>query len=296
MKKPGLFARAWGPIVTMLIILLSLTAATYAWFSSNRVVDTDRVQTRSGTTSLELQVSSQGGNAFRGSQEAAITQVNATSLTSLLPVSTANLKTFVYNPITVNDMASVFVPVENENRYYHGRVFLRAAAEGQPQGSTMALYLDESEAAGGKLATVPSGQLLHAARLGLTFGDQKTDAVIFFLSEKVNEGSGQVRNTSVNGVVLEDGQVLDGSSGTVRAAKDPSVALETYTIVMNGENTVLPDKPLINMELNKIYPVDIYFYLEGCDPDCSDVISYDSVDLHLAFYGVLTAAEGGGGQ
>ena len=296
MKKPGLLARAWWSIVMMLIILLSLTAATYAWFSSNRVVDTDRVQTRYGTTSLELQVSSQGGNAFRGSQEAAMVQVNATSLTSLLPVSTADLKTFVYNPITVNDMASGFVPVENENRYYHGRVYLRAAAEGQPQGSTMALYLDESEAAGGKLATVPSGQLLHAARLGLTFGEQKTDAVIFFLSEKANNGSGQVRNTSLNGVVLEDGQVLDGSSGTVRAAKDPSVALETYTIVMNGENTVLPDKPLIYMELNKIYPVDIYFYLEGCDPDCSDVISYDSVDLHLAFYGVLTGTEGGGDQ
>ena len=111
MKKPGLFARAWWSIVTMLIILLSLTVATYAWFSSNRVVDTDRVQTRSGTTSLELQVSSQGGNAFRGAQEAAITQINATSLTSLLPVSTADLKTFVYNPITVNDMASAFVPV-----------------------------------------------------------------------------------------------------------------------------------------------------------------------------------------
>lgn len=291
MKKPGLFARAWWSIVTMLIILLSLTVATYAWFSSNRVVDTDRVQTRSGTTSLELQVSSQGGNAFKGSGEAAIVQVNATSLTSLLPVSTADLKTFVYNPSTVGDMASTFVTVENESRYYHGRIYLRAAAEGQPQGSTMALYLDESEDAGGKLATVSSGQLLQVARLGLTFGEQKDDAVIFFLSEKGNEQSGQVRNTLLNGTVLENGQVLDGSSGAVRAVNDPAVSLENYTIAMNGDNTVLPDKPLIYMELNKIYPVDIYFYLEGCDPDCSDAISNDSVDLHLAFYGVLTGTE-----
>lgn len=37
------------------------------------------------------------------------------------------------------------------------------------------------------------------------------------------------------------------------------------------------------MDLNQIYPVDIYFYLEGCDPDCSDDLSFDIADLHLAF-------------
>jgi hypothetical protein len=42
------------------------------------------------------------------------------------------------------------------------------------------------------------------------------------------------------------------------------------------------------LELNQIYAVDIYFYLEGCDPDCSDSVSLDGADLHLAFYGVLT--------
>ena len=56
---------------------------------------------------------------------------------------------------------------------------------------------------------------------------------------------------------------------------------------MNGDNIVLPDKPLIYMELGKIYTLDIYFYLEGCDPDCSNSISYDGADLHLAFYGIL---------
>lgn len=187
MKKPGLIAKAWGSLVTMFLILVSLTAATYAWFSSNRVVDTDRVQTRSGTASL------------------------------------------------------------------------------------------------------------NAARLGLIFGDQGTSRVIFYLSESSNDQSSQVRNTYLNGTKLGDQQVLDGSSGTVRQANDPSVSMDTYTIEMNGENTVLPEKPLLYMELNQIYPVDIYFYLEGCDPDCSDSISYHSVDLHLAFYGVLTETEGGSG-
>jgi len=42
------------------------------------------------------------------------------------------------------------------------------------------------------------------------------------------------------------------------------------------------------MQLNKIYTVDIYFYLEGCDPDCSNSIQYSTVDLQLGFYGVLS--------
>lgn len=47
------------------------------------------------------------------------------------------------------------------------------------------------------------------------------------------------------------------------------------------------------MELNRIYTVDVYFYLEGCDPDCSDGLSYQTADIHLAFYGVIDRGEGG---
>ena len=41
------------------------------------------------------------------------------------------------------------------------------------------------------------------------------------------------------------------------------------------------------MQLNKIYTVDIYFYLEGCDPDCSNSIQYSTVDLQLGFMACL---------
>ena len=42
------------------------------------------------------------------------------------------------------------------------------------------------------------------------------------------------------------------------------------------------------MQLNKIYTVDIYYYLEGCDPDCSNSIQYSTVELQLRLYGVLS--------
>ena len=50
--------------------------------------------------------------------------------------------------------------------------------------------------------------------------------------------------------------------------------------------------PLAEIEMNKIYSLDIFVYLEGCDPDCSHGISQDMADIHLAFFGALNQGEG----
>ena len=278
--------KIFGITVTLLLLFVSLTAATYAWFTSNRIVNTDRVSSRSGSETLTLQVSQTGGNNFRGSEEAAIVQVNKTVRTELLPVSTADLKTFVYNPATLAGKASEFQVVKNENYYYHGRVYLMAKAEGQPEGSRMALYFDQTEKSGGSLVTSQKGLLLNAARMGLTF-DGKTP-LIFRLSNKTNSKNNQVRNTVLNGKTLGDNKVLSGTGGTIRQANDPAVSISDYSISMNNGSTALPDKPLLYMELNRVYTVDIYFYLEGCDPDCSDSVKLNGADLHLSFFGILT--------
>ena len=54
-------------------------------------------------------------------------------------------------------------------------------------------------------------------------------------------------------------------------------------------SSVLPGgQSLIDMELNKVYQIDIYFYIEGCDPDCtSEKVGLDSAALQLGFYGLL---------
>jgi hypothetical protein len=285
MKRVGRILKTIFWIVTVLAMLAAGTAATYAWFTSNRVVSTDSVSGRSGSDTVELQISSAGGSSFRGSQESSIVQVNQTTATSLMPVSTADLATFVYSPGTVDDMASNFQVVDQEKYYYHGRVYLQAVADGQASGARMALYLDQGSSAGGALAQNDSGNLLNAARLGLTF--DSADAVIFRLSDSSNASGNQVRNTQIGGQTLGDNQVLSYSGGSVKAVSDPAVSLDAYTITMTDTAVELPDQPLFYLELNRIYTVDIYFYLEGCDPDCSDSISYDGADLHLAFYGIL---------
>lgn len=271
-------------VLTILICLAALMSATYAWFTSNQTVFTSRVEARTDSADIRLLVSGQGGSAFSGSGETAIVQVNSTRADNLMPVSTADLETFLYNANLANDYAKNFSPVENEQHYYHGRIFIKAEADGQ-NTSSLALYFDQTMSSGGLLAQSGESELLlNASRLGIKFTDAGTNH-IFYLSESENPQNERKINTMVGGNVLEEGQVITLSGGNVTAVTDPAVAVSKYSISESGGGISLPGEPLIKMELNRVYQMDIYFYLEGCDPDCTDAVSLDGCDLHLAFFG-----------
>lgn len=277
--------RTWFLTVTTIFILLAVAFFTYAWFTSNRAVSTNTATARTGEENLELQLSSSGGSSFRDSQSASISQVNQTDAQYLLPVSTSNLVNFVYSPFTDSGMASSFELVRNEQYYYHGRVYIRAAGTNLDAGSTMKLYLDQSD---GILGTKVSGEMLNAARLGLVFDEDYSSGIILKLSETENARDQQVYNTVINGQTLGNNQVLSYRNGNIQAVSDPAVSVSDYTISFSNDSVEVPGRELLTMQFNKIYTVDIYFYIEGCDPDCSNNIEYSTADLQLGFYGVLS--------
>lgn len=270
-------------VVTICAALAAMTAATYAWFTTNKAVSTGTATARTGDERLELQISSEGGSRFTDQETVSVFQVNQTEPKNMIPVSTDNLVDFVYAPFTSGGDAKKFLRVEKEENYYHGRIYLRAVGDGFAAEDRLALYLDQSD---GILASASSGMLLHASRLGLRFDNDKT--VIFRLSDDTNPKDAQAYNTIINGKRLGSDQVLSYQNGTIKAVTDPSVSLSDYTISFETSSIRIPDKPLLLMEWNKIYTLDIYFYLEGCDPDCSDSVSFDQADIHLAFYGMLS--------
>lgn len=286
MKKAGKILRRLYWAVTMLFLALSVSVATYAWFTSNHTVDTNTATARSGTESVTLEISEQGGNAFAPVEEAVIQQVNQTNTESLLPVSTSDLQNFVFNAHTVNGTAKSFQRVENERYYYHGRLYLRANAQGLPEGTRLALYLDSSREAGGDMVSTDSGELLDAARLGLVFDNAAQNSTIFRLRDAYNS-SGNTSNTMLNGVTLQDQSVLSWNGSGVTPVADPSITLGQRTIQMEGTRVTLAEQPLLTMNLNQIYQLDIYFYIEGCDPDCAENVYYDAANLHLGFYGIV---------
>ena len=235
---------------------------------------------------MQLLISSGGGDAFRGEAESVITQVNSTDLNNLMPVSTADLKTFFCTQGTMGDYAAQFAKVEDEKYYYHGRVYIQAKAEGQPADTRMELYLDQSIDSGGELFQKATGDILNAGRLGLMFNQEHF--VIFKLSDQSNAEENRKLNTMIDGQVLGGGQVLTMNGNNAQAVKDPAVSLQDYTMNVSENDSAMPKQSLFSMNLNQIYPVDIYFYVEGCDPDCYTSVQNTDVSLHLAFYGVLT--------
>lgn len=138
----------------------------------------------------------------------------------------------------------------------------------------------------------PAERLLTASRLGLVFDGATSSAVILRLTE--DESSPEPAGLQ-HGNKRPDSWKQPGAqyqNGTVSAATDPSQPIADYTVSFTSDSISLPSRPLLTMNLNQIYTLDIYFYLEGCDPDCSDGISQDMADIHLAFFGALNQGEG----
>lgn len=276
-----------------LIALLSLGSATYAWFTENDRVETSRVETKTAQTQVQLYVSATGGAGFTKTASAPLKPVPGAASETLLPVSTADLKTFVTCGVMEGGYAERFYKAADESRYFHGCVYLQAELTGAETGAKLALYLSAREQDGGPL-TAPDdgdGRILNAARLGLRISREdgtELAAHILRISEGENPTGHRENNTRFNGTVLgEDGKsyVLDGSGTAIRAVEDTfSTALEECTVTDGG---ALPARPLLLMEPGQRYRVDVYYYLEGCDPDCTGSIACRGNDLQLAFFGML---------
>lgn len=278
MKRSQKWLTLWGIGAAAVLIAMVLTTATYAWFTANREVETDKVTAKTGSGKLELQISDKGA---KGEKFTPRTDKKGNSLlalkpgnTNLMPVSTADLKTFVYCPVTENNQAKSFRKTPDESLYYHDTFYLRAVGTDLPDGSRLDLYLDDTET---PIVKAPTGELLTAARLGLVIEGSKP--IILTLSD-VNKGEG---NTIIGGTPLKKGMVLTWKDNAPVAVKDPAIPLAKAQVVSGSGSA-----PLATLKLKQVYRVDVYFYLEGCDPDCmSDVVGMDAASLNLAFFGML---------
>lgn len=283
-EKSRKVKRIFLPLM-LIILLMIVVGGTYAWFSYNRVVDTNKVSASTGTDDIKLLVSTKGGAAFKGKETAAIGQVNKSDAMELIPVSTADLKNYLYSPVTEDGNAYYFSEAKDEQFIYHGRIYIMAKASDEFKGRTMSLYLDGSGKNGTDFVTAEDQRILNASRLGIIADGGKP--LIFTVSNKSNDDGSQLRNTYIGDQLVEDGNVIVMKNGEVTPVADPAVNFDKYSVTMSGGSARLPDNSLLTMELNQIYEIDVYFYLEGCDPDCSNQVKLKETDMQLAFFGVL---------
>ncbi len=252
--------------------LVVLVSSTYAWFTVNRQVSTGKVAARTAQEDLQLLLSGKKDGPFSAT-ESSIEQVNKTNTNYLMPVSTFNLVDFSQRLSNDGEEVERYTLVEEERDYFHGRIYLKATTSNLQTSGRMALYFDQREEAGGKLVMDLTGDLTKASRLGLRFQTPASEFYIFHLAPEPQKQE----------------QVVIGYSEKEGFLKlpDPSKDISSYEIKVTDTGVTLPEKPLAILDLDQTYALDIYYYLEGADPDCTEEISLELVDLHMAFYGVL---------
>ncbi len=270
--------------ISMFAIAFVLSSATFAWFSSNGEVSTSRVDAVVSDVDASLYISSSGGSGFNNSSSAAIVQVNEAEEQTdddgyrLMPVSTDDLENFVYKVQGSSDTNPRYVLDSDAKRYYHGIVYLQGVCNGSSSYSRMAVYLNDIDK---MIEPVDDSIFANAARIGLQLSAQ--NPVIIRMSEEENDTDKRINNTYLNGVLADEDQVLhyEGEGVLPSAVDDPSESMKTFSAAETNP------KPLFYINLNQIYELNIYFYLEGCDPDCSDSVSLNMADIYISLFGVL---------
>ena len=278
-------ARAYIALV-MVALAATLGAATYAWFTSNMKVNTNSVSVHSDTSKLVLEL----GDADLGSWS----QQGDVSLTSsvngavtLYPVSTFDLNGFA--ACAQNNSAgdaTVFEQAkDNGSAFYHGWIDLRPTITGTGASKVKGnLYLAES--------LVPqdaNAELLRAARVGIKIssGSQVFATNIFELDSSDGGHRDEHPATVPAGLAgYTEGMLLGWQNGQLacgaNVTRDPAAfSLDT------SETATRPQSTLATLGLGQTYRLDIYYYIEGTDPDSADYLYQDPGTLHLALFATL---------
>lgn len=281
-------ARAYIALV-MVALAATLGVATYAWFTNNMKVNTNSVSVHSDTSKLVLEL----GDADRGSwsqQGDASLASTASGAVTLYPVSTFDLNGFAAcaQNNSAGDAAVFEQAKDNGSTYYHGWIDLRPTITGTGASKVkgkVSLYLAES--------LVPQGgrprELLRAARVGIKIssGSQVLATNIFELDSSDSGHRGEHPTTAPAGLAgYADGMLLGWQNGQLACGANVTQDPAAYTLD-TSETAERPQNSLATLALGQTYRLDIYYYIEGTDPDSADYLHQDPGTLHLALFATL---------
>ena len=275
-------ARAYIALV-MVALAATLGVATYAWFTNNMKVNTNSVSVHSDTSKLVLELGS-----WSQQGDVSLTS-NATGAVTLYPVSTFDLNGFA--ACAQNNSAgdaTVFEQAkDNGSAFYHGWIDLRPAITGTGASKVRGkvnLYLAES--------LVPQGadaELLRAARVGIKISssNQVLATNIFELDSSDSGHRGELPTTAPAGLAgYADGMLLGWQNGQLACGTNVTQDPAAFTLD-TSETATRPQNTLATLALGQTYRLDIYYYIEGTDPDSADYLYQDPGTLHLALFATL---------
>lgn len=286
-RRHARHARAYIAFV-MVALAATLGAATYAWFTSNMKVNTNSVSVYSDTSKLVLEL----GDADRGSwsQQGDVSLTsNASGAVTLYPVSTFDLNGFAAcaQNNTAGDAAVFEQAKDDGSAYYHGWIDLRPTITGTGASKVkgkVRLYLAES--------LVPQGadaELLRAVRVGIKIssGNQVLATNIFELDSSDGGHRGEHPATAPTGLAgYTDGMLLGWQNGQLACGANVTQDPASFTLD-TSETATRPQNALAALALGQTYRLDVYYYIEGTDPDSASYLYQSPGTLHLALFATL---------
>lgn len=242
----------------------------------------------SDTSKLVLELGDADAGSWSQQGDASLAST-ASGAATLYPVSTFDLNGFA--ACAQNNSsgdATVFEQAkDNGSAYYHGWIDLRPTITGTGASKVkgkVSLYLAES--------LVPQGadaELLRAARVGIKIssGGQVLATNIFELDSSDSGHRGEHPTTAPAGLAgYADGMLLGWQNGQLACGADVKQDPAAFTLD-TGETATRPQNSLATLALGQTYRLDIYYYIEGTDPDSADYLHQDPGTLHLALFATL---------
>lgn len=277
-EKKALKRSASLSVLWILIALLAIAGATYAWFtfSSATNIEPNQGSTISDGDASLLIANSKNGNFDK---ECKLLVDNADG--ELVPVSTDSLDAF-YKSIA-QDTSGISIlyadaTADVPSSTLHGSVYLTCE-----QGALDVYFF------GPRLNFGQDTQALAAMRLGLKITKGNNARTYILNLDSMGDTSGAKRTVTVpeNGTVVASAN----NDGTAKYVKDPAEDIASYFASVTGKDDTAPKagrNKLTTVNEGEIVQVEYWLYLEGCDDNCSNPVQSKDVALQLSFAGVPT--------
>ena len=276
-----------GVAAALVVIAAVLGVATYAWFTNNMAVNTNSASVHSDNSQLVVEMGDAQAGTWSSSGDVALSTNSPDDLV-LYPVSTFDLNGFA--ECTHNNSAGEAVHFEQAadgQHFYHGWVDLRASVSGSgadKASGQVALYLGDS-----LVPSDASPELLRAARVGLKFSrnGQVVKTCYFALDSSDGGHRGEHPATRPNNLSgYSDGMLLGWQNGALACANDGVEDAGSY-VMGAGDSAARPQSALLFMDQGATYRMDVYYYIEGTDPDSADYLGGNEGVLHVNLFAVL---------
>lgn len=261
-------------LIILSLIVLTGTVSTFAWFSGNNKVKTGSVNVTIGGQDIELLA---GYDAeHMSAKEFEIRDTNISEGFRLMPVSTINTSSFVIMENAGSVNTTFKEAIKDDKIFYYGSFYIMAKGD---DNESINLYLDNSDDdffVAADSIKEKENEILNAARFAIKIDDKLR---IVEISQDNNKGE-RVDNTYLNGSLIKN-QQLQMVNGEIQTGEAEVYSISESMITKNN----YPDF-FFTLKTNEIYKAEIYFWLEGTDPDCSSSIELETLEININLLGV----------